>query len=191
METQAERFPGRKGIVLYQSKYGAAKRYAEMLVSAVPFDISDISKVDVRDLKDYDVIVYGGGIYASGIAGLGFLKKNMENLSGKRIILFCVGASPYSEKAFDEIRNKNLKGALSNTPLYYCRGAWDRDKMTFVDRDLCRMLYKAVSKKDPSEYETWEAALMEAYDTEEDWVDEKYLQPVVNEITQYLSQKQG
>ena len=56
METQAERFPGRKGIVLYQSKYGAAKRYAEMLVSAVPFDISDISKVNVRDLKDYDVM---------------------------------------------------------------------------------------------------------------------------------------
>jgi hypothetical protein len=53
------------------------------------------------------------------------------------------------------------------------------------------MLYKAVSKKDPSEYEIWEAALMEAYHSKGDWVDEKYLQPVINEITQYLSQKQG
>ena len=86
MKTKYEKFSGTKGIVLYKSKYGATKRYAEMLASAVPFDISDISRVNVRDLKDYGVIVYGGGIYASGIAGLGFLKKNMENLSGKRII---------------------------------------------------------------------------------------------------------
>jgi hypothetical protein len=125
METQFERFLGTKGIVLYKSKYSATKRYAEMLVSAVPFDFMDISKVNVRDLINYDVIVYGGGIYASGIAGLGFLKKNMENLSGKRIILFCVGASPYSKKAYDEIRNKNLTGALSNVPLYYCRGFYE------------------------------------------------------------------
>jgi menaquinone-dependent protoporphyrinogen IX oxidase len=191
METQFERFLGTKGIVLYKSKYSATKRYAEMLVSAVPFDFMDISKVNVRDLINYDVIVYGGGIYASGIAGLGFLKKNMENLSGKRIILFCVGASPYSKKAYDEIRNKNLTGALSNVPLYYCRGAWDRDKMTFVDRNLCKMLYKAVSKKNPSKYEVWGDALMEAYHSKDDWVDEKYLQPVVNEITQYLLEKQG
>lgn len=75
--------------------------------------------------------------------------------------------------------------------MYYCRGAWDIDQMTFVDRNLCKMLYKAVSKKDPSEYEIWEAALMEAYHSKGDWVDEKYLQPVINEITQYLSPKQG
>ena len=34
--------------------------------------------VNVSDLEKYDVVILGGGVYASGIAGLGFLKKNIK-----------------------------------------------------------------------------------------------------------------
>ena len=46
------------------------------------------------DVQNYDAILLGGGIYASGIAGLSFLKKHIGRLRGKRILVFCVGASP-------------------------------------------------------------------------------------------------
>ena len=36
----------------------------------------------------------------------------------------------------------------------HCRGSWDPDAMSFVDRNLCRMLRKAVSKKKPEDYES-------------------------------------
>ena len=44
--------------------------------------------------------------------------------------------------------------------MFYCRGAWDEEKMKFGDRTLCKMLQKAVAKQNPDEYEPWQKALM-------------------------------
>ena len=54
--------------------------------------------------------------------------------------------------------------------------------MSFVDRSLCKMLRKSVAKKDPSEYEIWESALMAAGEEKCDWTDKKYLLPILEEI---------
>ena len=113
---------------------------------------------------------------------MSFLKKNIDNLAGKRILVFCVGASPYNEKAIAQSRKLHFKGGLSEIPLVYCRGTWDEDAMTFKDRTLCKMLQKAVEKKDPNTYEPWEDALMCAVGQKCDWTDKKYLEPIL----QYL-----
>ncbi len=67
----------------------------------------------------------GDGVYASGIAGLQFLKKNINQLANKKIAVFAVGASPYDEKAIVQIRELHFKNGMNNIPLFYCRGAWD------------------------------------------------------------------
>ena len=56
----------------------------------------------MKQIQQYDVIVLGGAIYASGISGLSFLKKHMEALQGKRLVVFCVGASPYDKKQWNK-----------------------------------------------------------------------------------------
>lgn len=75
-----------------------------------------------------------------------------------------------------------MTGELKNIPFFYCRGAWNMDGMSFVDRNLCKMLQKAVGKKNPEDYEVWEAALMEAGNENRDWTDKKYLEPIIKEI---------
>ena len=62
-----------KGIILYTSKYGATKRYAEWLKEATGFDCLETKNTKIKDVVQYDSIILGGGIYASGIAGLSFL----------------------------------------------------------------------------------------------------------------------
>ena len=84
-----------KGIILYTSKYGSTKRYAEWLAEETGFVCTETGKARMKDVAQYDTIILCGGIYASGIAGLSFLKKNFEHLKEKRIIVFCDGASPY------------------------------------------------------------------------------------------------
>ena len=167
------------GIILYQSKYGATKRYADWLSEETGFKCIETRKADISEIITYDTIILGGGIYASGIAGLSFLKKNINKLTGKKILVFCCGASPYEENAFQQIREHNLKDNLSDIPLFYCRGAWDIDTMSFKDRTLCNLLRKAVAKKDPSDYEIWENALMAARDNKCDWTDKKYIEPII------------
>ena len=167
------------GVILYQSKYGATKRYADWLSEETGFQCIETRKADINEIVTYDAIILGGGLYASGIAGLSFLKKNISKLTGKKIIVFCCGASPYEENAFQQIKEHNLKDNLSDIPVFYCRGAWDMKAMSFKDRTLCNLLRKAVAKKDPSDYEIWEKALMSAGDNKCDWTDKKYIEPII------------
>ena len=168
-----------KGIILYQSKYGATKKYADWLAEKTGFDCVETKKAKVSHVQNYDIIILGGGVYASGILGLSFLKKNMRQFADKKIAVFAVGASPYDEKAITQIREMHFKDLLSNVPLFYCRGAWDEDKMNFADRTLCRMLQKAVAKQNPDEYEPWQNALMCSVGQKCDWTEEAYLEPLL------------
>ncbi len=170
------------GIIIYQSKYGATKRYAGWLSEETGFGCIETKKADIKEVTKYDTIVLGGGIYAMGIAGLSFIKKNIGKLYGKKIAVFCCGASPYDESAIQQIKDHNLKDQLSGIPLFYCRGSWNMDSMSFKDRTLCNMLRKAVSKKDPADYELWEKALMAAGDNKCDWTDRKYIGPIIGYI---------
>ena len=167
------------GVILYQSKYGAAKKYAGWLAEETGYPCMETKKADIQEIEKYDTIILGGGIYASGIAGLSFLKRNIGKLTGKKILVFCCGASPYEESAFQQLRERNMKDMLSDIPVFYCRGAWDMDAMSFKDRALCNLLRKAVARKDPADYESWEKALMAAGEDGCDWTDKKYIEPII------------
>nr|WP_294491107.1 flavodoxin domain-containing protein [uncultured Mediterraneibacter sp.] len=174
-----------RGIVIYQSKYGSTEKYARWLAESIGFDLIEVKKAKADAMNGYDKVVLCGAVYASGIAGISYLRKNSKALALKRTAVFCVGASPYDEKAVKEIREHNLKDELKDIPMFYGRGAWDEEAMTFKDRTMCRMLQKAVGKKDPSEYEPWMTALMCAAGQKCDWTDRKYLAPLI----EYMGQR--
>ncbi len=167
------------GIIVYQSKYGATEKYVRWLQDVTNFPCVETRKAAVDEVAQYDRILLCGGIYASGIAGISFLKKNMGKLKNKKIAILCVGASPYDERALADIKAHNLTGDLSDIPLFYGRGAWEESKMKFMDRALCKMLQKSIAKKDPGTYEPWMKALMCASGQSCDWTDKKYLIPLL------------
>ena len=167
------------GIILYQSKYGSTRKYAQWLSKMTDYPWVETKKADIREFSQYDTVILGGGVYASKIAGLSFLKRHRKQLQGKRILVFAVGASPEDGQALETLRQKNLRGSLEGVPLFYCRGAWDLEEMTWLHRTLCSKLIKNVQKKDPSQYEPWEEALMDASDGGCDWTDKGYLTPIL------------
>lgn len=167
------------GVILFQSKYGATRKYAGWLSEKTGFPWVDLKQNAPESLESFDTVLYCGGIYASGIAGLSYVKKNWEKLKGKRIAVLAVCASPYDKKAMNQVKNANLVGVLENIPLFYARGAWDQEHMHFGDRTLCSVLRKAIAKKKPEELEPWMKALLEAGDSAADWTDPSYLEPVL------------
>lgn len=169
-------------LVVYRSKYGATKKYAEWLSDALGCKIVESSKCNRSMLADYDTIVYGGGIYATGIAGFSLIKRNFEILKNKKVVVFAVGASPYGESAFAALRERNFPDQMRDVPCFYCRGAFDERTMTMGDRILIKMLKKAVGKKDPSKYEPWEKELMDAAGEPGDWTSKEYLAPILDRI---------
>ena len=45
-----------KGIILFQSKYGATKKYADWLAEMTGYDCAETKNANAVDLKPYDVI---------------------------------------------------------------------------------------------------------------------------------------
>lgn len=171
-----------KILILYKSKYGATKKYAYMLKKEIACDVFDIKDYQKGMFDKYELIIFASAIYASGISGLKVLKKNYAELKNKKVIIFCVGASPYDKKAFDEIKAYNLKDDLKDILMFYGRGTWDESKMSFKDRSLCKLLQKAIAKKDPETYEPWMKALVLAKGKKCDWTDRKYIEPIIDYI---------
>lgn len=173
-----------KGIILFKSKYGATRRYAQWLAEDTGFPCRELDQVRPEELQEYETIVFGGGIHASGIAGISFFRKNLASLAGKRLFIFCVGASPYEEEALSAIAARNLRQGLEGVPLFYCRGAWDLDAMDTKDRMMCKLLRKVVAKKPEDQREVWMKALMAAGDEACDWTDRAYLKPLLDALHQ-------
>lgn len=168
-----------KGIVLYKSKYGATKQYATWLAEMTGFDLVEISKANIHDIETYNTIILCGGVYASSIAGLSFLKKHAKTLHGKKIVILAVGATPYEEHVLDTIREHNLKHEIKDLPLFYAHGVFDENKMSFRDRTLIKMLRKSLKKKDPNTYTTLEQTIMSVNQQKANNIQKEYLAPLI------------
>ena len=89
-----------------------------MLQKELSCEILDIKDFTKAVLTGYDCVIFAGSIYASGISGLNILRKYYSDFKGKKLAIFCVGTSPYDEKALEQIRLHNLKGDHKDIPLF-------------------------------------------------------------------------
>lgn len=48
-----------KGIILYQSKYGATKRYADWISEETGFDRIETKKAKIETVEQYETIILG------------------------------------------------------------------------------------------------------------------------------------
>ena len=58
----------KKELIIYGSRYGSAKRYAERLAEMT--GIEAVEYKEAKGLGDCDRIVYLGSLYAGGVTGL-------------------------------------------------------------------------------------------------------------------------
>ena len=170
------------GIVIYRSKYGAARKYAQWIAERTGFVLKDIVDVRQKDILEAENVVVGFGVYASQLPGVNFLSRNHKDLIGKRVFIYACGATPYDEDYVRTLHDNSLTGPLEPLPLFYMRGAFDINSMSFMDRQMCRMLIGAVRRKEPSDREPWEKALLEAGDRPKDWTSEEQLEELLEAI---------
>lgn len=92
-----------KTIILYASKYGAAKEIAERLSKALGgAELCDLAKSQTPDISCYDAVVLGGSIYAGMVRKQvkTFASQNEKALEGKRLGLFLSGIAEDGENYF-------------------------------------------------------------------------------------------
>lgn len=168
--------------VVYKSNYGSTKTYAQEIAKALNADLFSHSQTDIEKLLNYDTIVYGGGLYASGINGISIITKNFEKLKDKNIIVFTVGLAQTSDKSiFEPILKKNFTDEMiEKIKVFNLRGGIDYKKLNLIHRSMMAMLKSIVSsKKELSDEET---QMLSTYGKEVDFTDISTTQPLVEYV---------
>ena len=172
-------------IIIYGSHYGTTKQYAEELSRRT--NIEAISFENVKEINNYDKIIYLGGLYAGGVLGMTKTLKKLNKISNKTIILVTIGLSdPTDEKNINNIRN-NIKSQIQKeifekAKIFHLRGGIDYSKLNFVHKTMMKLLYNAV-KNLPNEKQTAEnRAMIETYNKKVDFIDFSGLDKIINEI---------
>ena len=169
--------------VLYQSRYGTTKQYAEWIAEETGGTLFPIPKVKLADLEGYDTIIIGGGIYAANILGMTFLTKNFSRLSGKKLIAFSVGASFDSKKNTDGIRNHSFTPEMQKiVRFFHLRGGLFYSKMGGIDRAGMK-IYVGMLKKKPEEQRDEETkGMIESYGKDTSFLDRASIAPIIAEV---------
>lgn len=173
----------KKIIVIYKSKYGSTKQYAAWLSKALNADLLEHSNVNINALNNYDTIIYGGGIYATGIKGFSLIKQNFNHIKEKEVIVFAVGASPYEEETLHSIKKNNFTVEMDNVKLFYMQGSFNYDNMKFLDKTLVKMLKKSIDKKPYEELVVWEKALLDGFYNSSDNTNIENINPILDYIS--------
>jgi len=81
-------------IVVYKTRYGSTKTYAEWIGEELGCEVKDAPSVTAAELEKYDTIIYGGGLYAEVINGVNLITKNFDKLKDKKIAVYTTGITP-------------------------------------------------------------------------------------------------
>ena len=174
-----------KQLIIYGSRYGSARRYAERLAEMTGVEV--VEYTEASNIGAYDRIVYIGALYAGGITGLG---KTVGKLTKQQeLIVATVGLADPTDAANVANIRASIKTQIpehfyDESRLFHLRGAIDYKKLSLKYRMMMSLLAKKVAKMPEEEQNAETRAMLETYGKQVDFVDFNSLQPIVDRIKQ-------
>lgn len=169
-------------LIVYGSKYGTTKKYAEKMSEITKIPV--FSYEEIKDLSEYDEIIHFGALYAGGVNGL---KKTLKLLKkGTNLVIVTVGLADVENKENTDSIKKAINQQVTNdvldrTKIFHLRGGIDYSKLSFMHKMMMSMVYKK-AKSEPEEKRTEEIeSMIETYNKKVSFVDFDSLQSVIDE----------
>ncbi len=174
----------KKTVVIYESKYGFTKRYAEWIAEALSCPVFEQKKFCTKDFAQYETIIYGGGLYAGGVSGIRLITENWSLLSDKQVVLFTCGlANPGDSYNVSNIRQSLSKilsdDMMKRIRLFHLQGGIDYRRLSFIHKTMMSMLRKMLLKKDEHTLRQEDRLILETYGQNLDFTDKGSIRPLV------------
>ena len=172
-------------IIIYGTRYGAAKKYAKELSRRT--EIPCVSYEEIDDINIYDTIIYIGSLYAGGVQGMKKTMAKYEVGKDKKLIIVTVGlADPTDKENTDHIKGGVKKqlpaGVYEQATVLHLRGAIDYTKLNFNHKTMMGLLVRK-AKNLPEEKKNAEVrAMIETYNQVVDFVDYESLSSIIDEL---------
>ncbi|WP_312653442.1 flavodoxin domain-containing protein [Aminipila sp.] len=175
-------------VVIYQSHYGTTKKYAEWIAEELNADLYEKEEIKQKKiLNNYEIIIFGGALYAGGIKGISIIKDNFNLLKDKKLIVFTCGlADPKDQENLKGLR-KSIDKAFTaeeqkNIEFFHLRGGIDYRKLNTVHKIMMAMLKHQLMKKDPALLNEEDKQMLETYGKRVDFTDKAATEPIIAQI---------
>lgn len=167
-----------KTIVIYNSKTGFTKRYAQWIADAAHADCIELSRAKKKNLTTYEAIIFGGWACAGSISKIGWFKENINQWADKKLIVFCVGGSPVDSPDIEPALKQNFnESELRKINIFYCPGGFNYEKMSVPAKLMMKMFVKTLTAKKNKTEEEREMVKMISKSC--DISDQKYIEPIL------------
>ena len=168
-------------IIIYGSKYGSAKKYAEELARRTGFELAPFQ--ETGDINGYETIVYIGALYAGGEKKKKKTLGKLKNIAAKKIIIATVGLADPTDKENVENIRKSLVRQLSkevfeSARIFHLRGAIDYSRLNLKLKMMMALLVKKVKSLPPEKQNAETRAMLETYGKQVDFIDFESLRQI-------------
>ena len=168
-----------KTLVMYKSKTGFTKRYAEMVAKEMECDMVELKKATAAKMGEYDVIVFGSRFFAGTVDGIKKARELFDASKAKEFVVFATGATPNAAKEIvsDMWKNNFTPEELEVIPHFYMQSGICYEKMPFMEKMMMKMAAKMMkNQKEKDEMaQGFEEALKGSFDISS----EEYAQPLI------------
>ena len=168
-----------KTVIVYKSKTGFTKRYAEMIAKEVPCDLMELKIVKAEKLAEYDTVVFGTRFFAGMVDEFKKAKELFEKSGAKKFVVFATGATPNAAEDIvnDVWKNNFSPEQLETIPHFYMQSGICYEKMPFMEKMMMKMAAKMMkNQKDKDEMgQGFEEALKGSFDISS----EEFIKPLV------------
>lgn len=168
-----------KTIVIYNSQTGFTKRYAGWIAEAAGADCMELQAAKKKSMEAYEAVVFGGWARAGGISGINWFKSNMDKWADKKLMVFCVGASPIDSPDIEPALKQNFtETQWKKVSVFYCPGGLNYEKMSVSSKLMMKMFVKALkAKKGRTKAEE---EMIKVISASYDISDKKYVEPILD-----------
>jgi menaquinone-dependent protoporphyrinogen IX oxidase len=167
-----------KGIVVYKSKYGHTLRYATWISEALDWDLRELSDFKKREVKDYDHVLFGTGVYINRMKGIKRVKRLFQK---KPIIIFACGGNAGVEEEIERIKKRNLtKDEQDFHTFFYLPGGLDFSKVKGLLGPMMKLSHRMLEKKKDRTKE--EEDFLKGFTDPTDLVDRKHIEAILEHV---------
>src|SRR6185503_7735000 len=138
-----------QGIIIYDSKYGATRQYAEWLGTELNLPFSLSHNITKKQIDEADYLLIGTPVYFGKFRIRRWLRKNAGNINNKKLFFFIVNATaPDEQERRDKFAKDNIGGEIRNKcEIYFLPGRLIHKNLTPFDKLMVKMGERAI--KDP------------------------------------------
>lgn len=136
-------------------------------------------------MSGYDAVVYGGWAFGGSIRKVRWFKENVDNWAGKKLIAFCVGASPIENPDVDAtLKQIFQEDKYDKVHAFYCPGGLNYEKMPVSSKVMMIAFIRVLkSKRDKTDAETEMIRMIsKSYDIS----DKKHIEPILECLKQTI-----